>query len=478
MKRVKLFVENFLAYGAINILNKIIPLLLLPVITRMLADPSDFGIYDMYNTIIGFATPLIMLGIYDAMFREFFEKNDVQYRYDVTSTANRIVMVTSTAASLFLIGFSSVFSQFFFRTPKYNFVVILAAIEIFLSNNRTIIAGPTRIQNKRMIYVFSGLFTSLTYYVLAILLIYLGYSFYGMIYANIISTFIILVFFFILNKSYFTQGSYDKEIAKELLRIGLPLVPTFIIYWIFNSMDKLMIANLLGTAELGIYSIGSKMASVSSLIYAAFSGGFSYFKFSTMKDADQVEFNSKLFEYLGLISFISFLVIYPFIPVVFEFLFPASYAGGEYVVPYLFISPLLLMLFQIVGSQFIVTKKTYMTTITLALGAFGNVALNWLLIPIIGVEGAALATLLGYSLSLIIVNLIGQYYEVHIISKRFVVSSAFLTLYWLIARLAIQDEFWKQFILSGLFILFLLFVYKNVVIKFSKKLLLMIKNKQ
>ena len=98
MSRTKLFLENFFAYGFINVLNKIIPLLLLPVITRMLSDPSDFGIYDMYNLIIGFGSPLAMLGMYDAMFREFFEKDDQQYRYNVTSTANRIVLEIGRAS--------------------------------------------------------------------------------------------------------------------------------------------------------------------------------------------------------------------------------------------------------------------------------------------------------------------------------------------------------------------------------------------
>ena len=37
-----------------------------------------------------------------------------------------------------------------------------------------------------------------------------------------------------------------------------------------------------------------KLASISSLIYAAFAGGWSYFAFSTMKDEGQVALNSKV----------------------------------------------------------------------------------------------------------------------------------------------------------------------------------------
>ena len=66
-------------------------------------------------------------------------------------------------------------------------ITVLAAVGIFVSSNRTIIAAPTRIQNKRKVYVGSGVLSSLSYYVLAIAMILLGYSYYGMIYGHLFS---------------------------------------------------------------------------------------------------------------------------------------------------------------------------------------------------------------------------------------------------------------------------------------------------
>ena len=92
MSRKKLFIENIFAYGFINVLNKIVPFLLLPVITRMLLDVSDYGVFNMYSLVIGFGTPFAILGLYDVMFREYFEKDDQQYKHDVTTTAQRIIL--------------------------------------------------------------------------------------------------------------------------------------------------------------------------------------------------------------------------------------------------------------------------------------------------------------------------------------------------------------------------------------------------
>jgi O-antigen/teichoic acid export membrane protein len=396
LSRAKLFIENFLAYGAVNVINKIIPLLLLPVITRLLTDPSDFGVYDMYNLIIGFASPLAMLGIYDALFREYFEKENQKYRYNVTSTANRIIMLTSIVICFILILFNKTFSRLFFGTSIYGIIVIFSAIEIVFLSNKEIIAAPTRIQNKRKVYVFSGIIESLTYYVLAIFLIYMGFSYFGMIYANIIASLVMLTLFWMLNKDFFTNGKYDKDIARELFRIGIPLLPTFLIYWVFHSMDKLMITNMLGTVELGIYSVGARVASVSSLIYAAFAGGWQYFAFSTMRDEDYKHMMGKIWEALFVISSCFFVMVFLFKDIAFNILFVGDYRKGVIVFPYLLFAPFLQMLYQVLGTQFQIIKKTYYSPVMLSLGVIVNLFLNYILIPSMGIKGAAIATLLGF----------------------------------------------------------------------------------
>lgn len=470
MSRKKLFVENIFVYGFINILNKIVPFLLLPIITRMLPDASDFGVYSMYTTIVGFGTPLVVLGLNDAMFREYFEKDDLQYRYNVTTTTQRMIMMSSLIVSITLILFNKSFSNMFYGESGYGNLVIFAAIGVFLGGIKSPIQAPTRMQNQKRIFVVSGLISSLVTYILALALIYFGYSYYGLIYSSNFAIFVLLVFFGIRNRNFFIEGSYDKRIAKELLKIGLPLLPTFLIYWIFNSMDKIMIINMLGTFDLGIYSIGSKMAQASQLIYAGFVGGYSYFKFSTMKDSDQVEMNSRLFEYLGLISALAFIIVYPIIPILFELLFESVYVQGAIVAPYLFLSPLLLILFQVVGSQFIVVKKSHYASISLVIGALVNVILNYILIQRIGIEGAALATLVGYIISVLFVSVIAKKKNLLIIRGKFVSVCLLVIGYLLLNRCFIDNVFLLQLTSSIVFIIIISGLYLEEVKNMSSLL--------
>jgi len=457
LSRAKLFLENFFVYGFITVLNKVLSLFLLPVMTRLLPDTSAFGVSEMYNVIVGFATPLAILGIYDAMFREFFEKDDQQYKYNVTATAEIIVLVSSIVISLILLVFNSFFSKLFFNTTKYRDIVIYSSISLIFSANVSIIQAPTRILNKRKVFIFSGLFQSVLSYAISIPLILLGFSYYGIIYSGLLTGAIMTIFFWFQNKKFFLDGKFDRNIARELFKIGLPLVPVFLIYWVYNSTDRIMITNMLGTGQLGIYSIGSRVAQISQLIYAAFAGGWQYFAFSTMRDEDQVDLVSRVFEYLGIISFLAFLAIVPFNNLIFALLFKGDYVKGSTVFPYLFLSPLLLMLFQTAGNQFIVVKKSYLSTISLSVGAGSNVLLNFLLIPKLGIVGASIATLIGYTMSVVIVAIITQKMGLFKVKLRFVLSSFLVALDFVIMQL----ELGNLYLVNAALIVLITLMYKN-----------------
>lgn len=423
MSRKKLFIENFLAYGAINALDKIVPVIMLPIVTRLITDSADYGKFEMFNTIVSFGSSFAVLGVYDAMFREYFERDEIEYKNIVTSTAARIVFFSAIVFSCVLFLGCRILSDLFLGSPEDWHIVVMAAIGVFLAANRAIISAPTRMKNQRKVYVFSGLSYSLLYYMTAIVLIKQGFNYYGLIIGNIAASLYLLLFFYILNRKDFIFSLFNKNVAKELLKIGIPLVPCFVIYWAFNSMDRIMIAHMLGLQEVGIYSIGAKVASVSTFIYAAFAGGWQYFAFSTMKDNDQVAMTSKIFEYLGVLSFVALSFAMLIAPYVFDFFFSGDYTKGIAVFPYLFLSPLILMLFQTAGNQLLVVKKAYLSTGCLLAGLCCNLILNYLLIPAYGIKGAAAATLVGFIVSVIMVLAITIKMQLMAISMRFVCFS-------------------------------------------------------
>lgn len=396
MNKLKLFLENFLVYGLGGIISKIIPLVMVPIVTRIMPDSSYYGISDLSNTVVQFGSALAVMGMYDAMYRLFYEKEDDQYKKRVCSTALVFTVMTSLMVFLLMIIFKNIIAQYFFSSRQNAYIVYLSAMATLVGATNSIISAPTRMQNKRKIFLVTNTVSPLVSYGIAIPLLLAGYYTVALPLAAIVSGITMEITFGILNHRWFNLRNFDFTVFKNLIAIGFPLFPNFLIYWVFNSCDKVMITNFIGVDAAGIYSVGSKLGHASQLIYTAFAGGWQYFAFSTMKEENQVTSNSRIYEYLGVISFLAGAFVCAVSYLFYKIIFTAEYLLGYVIAPYLFLAPLLQMLYQIGNNQFLVIKKTWPGMFILSTGAVVNVLLNLVLIPRMGIEGAAIATLMGY----------------------------------------------------------------------------------
>ncbi|NLI08490.1 MAG: oligosaccharide flippase family protein [Thermotogaceae bacterium] len=461
MSRARLFIENFLVYGMTGIIGKVIPVVMVPIITRLIPDTSIYGISDLLHVLVSFGSAFAVLGMYDAMFRMFFDDDTQEHKLVVCSSAFSVVAISSIITGAAVIIFSKSFSNLLFTTDEYYVWVVLMGNQIALGAFDSIISAPTRMQNKRKVYVVLSVVTPLTSYGISIPLIIFVDPLFGLIMGGFASVVSKLFIFWVLNGKWFRLRFANRKLALEMLKIGLPLMPTFLIYWIFNSFDRVMISNMLGTSQNGIYAVGAKVASISQLIYTGFAGGWQYFAFSTMKDKDQVQLTSRVYEYLGIISLVATILIMPWLPLLFQLLFTGDYVFGYQVAPYLFLSPLLLMLFQTSGNQLLVIKRSYWVTISLVIGAGLNVFLNYLLIPVLGIEGASVATLIGYSSSVVIMAVITTKLKLLKLQKRFVVSASITALFFVLSKLLLNKTLLPWLAVSLLSVGLILFLYRE-----------------
>lgn len=435
MNRLKLFISNFLVYGLGGIIGKIIPLIMLPIITRLMPDTTYFGLNDISVMIVSFATYLGIMGMYDAMFRLFFDHEDDEYRKSICSSTLAFTLFTSIFIFAVMLILRTTLSQLFFGSERYENLLLLSAVSALIGTTNSIVSAPTRFLNKRKIFLITNTISPLISYGISIPLLLKGWYIIALPLASVASVLFIEIIFWCLNKKWFSFKKIDMKLVKQMLLIALPLVPNFLIYWIFNSADRLMIAKMLGNNYTGIYALGGKFGNVSQLIYAAFAGGWQYFAFSTMKDKDQVQLNSHVFEYLFAITAVASIFMVTFSELIFKMFFVGDYIQGAIIAPYLFTAPLLLMLYQTGCNQFLIIKKTWPNLCILSLGAVINVVLNYILIPWVGIEGAAIATLIGYLVSVIICVMALLRHNLFVISKRLIALLLFFISYFVVWRL-------------------------------------------
>ena len=459
MNKLKLFVENFLVYGLGGIISKIIPLIMVPIVTRIMPSTDYYGISDLSNTVVNFASSLAVMGMYDAMYRMFFEKDDDKYKKSICSTALIFTIITSIIVFIILVFFRSVVAQYFFSDRKYAYVVYISAMATLVGATNSIISAPTRMQNKRKIFLITNTVSPVLSYAISIPMLLAGHYVIALPLAAVISGITMEVTFALLNHEWFNFKLFDFKLLKQLLVIAVPLFPNFLIYWIFNSCDKVMVTNMIGIGAGGIYSVGSKLGNCSQLIYSAFAGGWQYFAFSTMKEDNQVESNSRIFEYLGIISFIATAFICAWSYGLFKVLFTEKYLSGYIIAPYLFLAPLLQMLFQVAANQFLVIKKTWPNIFILSAGAVINIFINYYLIPILGIEGAAIATLVGYIISDVMCVIVLCKMKLMVVSKKFLLAIVVIVLYLILWRLSFSNNIVFGSVMAVIILMMMIFIY-------------------
>lgn len=402
MSRKKLLLENFFIYGLGGVAGKIIPFFLLPIITRLIPDTAVFGNYDLFKVLSSFGVVFVGLGVADAMFRFYYEKDDIDHQLSVCSTSLALVVISSLFLSLLTFILSDLFAIYFFNDIKYSIIVKAMGFLILIEPIKNVLMKPLRILNKRKTTILLSWLSPLFTYLVSMPLIIYWKPLEGLIIGALVSPLLVTLISYTLNYKFFIYKSVNWDLGLKLLKFGIPLVPTFIIYWVFNSIDRIMITKYIDASALGLYAIGTKLGMLSQFVYTAFSQGYAFFLYSTMKYNDRVTKNSKLFEFFVVIVFLAFIFVNPIIKPLYLILFAKEYFPGHIVTPYLFLSPLFLMLFQLSASQNLIDKKSYITALLLIPGLALNILLNWILIPTIGIEGAAIATLSGYTLSVIL----------------------------------------------------------------------------
>lgn len=477
ISKSSLLIENILIFGVGGVIGRIIPLIMVPIITRLLPDASYYGVNDLVDAIVQLGCALAVFGMYEALYRIYFDKKDKDFKIKCCSTALFFNIITSCIIFVALIIFRDQLANIVFNEGRFDYLVIIAAFSTLIGSTNNIISAPTRMQNKRLQYLIIHFGSAIISYAIAIPMIISGYYYVALPLASLLSALLVEITFFLINRSWFSFKQIDFHILKQLLKLAIPLFPNLIIYWLFSFSDKIMISNLSDTASVGVYSAGSKIAHIGQIFYTAFSTGWQYVAYSTMHEGDQIKSNSKIFSFASTISFIFLIAATSLSFSVFKIVFEGEYIEGYIVMPLLFMAPLLQIQYQICCSQLIIAKNAKSNLFITLSGALVNVILNLLLIPIIGIEGASIATFIGYSVTVVAIVCVLLKKKLLILNMRILVNLAVTTVYYISWRLCYRQSpfgiFWAIIAIS-----ILLFVNRKEIFELPKTIIGLIGSKR
>jgi O-antigen/teichoic acid export membrane protein len=218
----------------------------------------------------------------------------------------------------------------------------------------------------------------------------------------IVSLLAFIVFFNSYNK--IKRISDDEQIEElkysEILKVSIPLMFAQSVQFIMAWTDKLMIGNMMGSEEVGIYFTAFKLSMFASIALMAINSIASP-KFAELygkKDFDglkKVAHQSSKMIFLATLPLVLVFFVFP------EFLlglFGEEFKVGVKAFVFLSFGKLISSLSGSVGNILQMTGKQVIFMNVLFVGAIVNVLLNFFLIPKFGINGAALASMISLSM--------------------------------------------------------------------------------
>ena len=188
---------------------------------------------------------------------------------------------------------------------------------------------------------------------------------------------------------------FSMEIFKKMIRISYPFIFSAILVTIYGQTDKIMLKSMLDNTAVGLYSVSLTIAAIISIIPTALIEGYRP-DIMSFKITNQAKYRRRLQQLYGLVFWICVaycLFISVFTKPIVSILYGEQYMGAvsslSIVVWYTSFS-----YFGAINNVFMVAEnKTKWVQISALAGASLNVVFNFMLIPSLGIVGAAIASL-------------------------------------------------------------------------------------
>jgi len=398
--------KGFTIVFVINVIAAFLGYLIRVVLARNLT-VAEYGLFFSVFTLVSFLGVFIGFGTGDSLVK-FIPEFLVKKNYGRIKNAVIIVFLL-TVATIFafgaaLLAFSGFFAKYYFKNPLAAPVLLLFIIIMFVSNLKSILRWVFQAFQDMKLYSLMYLLENS--FLLALLIGFFAFKkdVFAASYAYIAAYLLVLIIFLpaVLKLIGFFRHKtlLKKELSQKLLRFGIPLMISSIGGIIIVYTDTLVLTFFRSMEEVGIYNVVVPTA----MILQFFATSIATVIFPMVAELWAKKKQDYLGSGLKMIYTYSFMIMIPAVFIAFSFsktilrlMFGENYIGGAVTMQILLVGIIFLGLHSITSTILNGIGKPVISTRILLEGALINLALNLLLIPFLGMIGAAITSLIAYA---------------------------------------------------------------------------------
>ena len=387
--------KHSVIYGLGGLVSRILAVLLLPLYTRYLS-PSDYG---KVETLIALTTVIgivLRMGIHSAFFRFYFDSAEPEHRRLVLRTSFWFTMAMATAGLIVGVALSPQISDLLFGTTDDAELVAAAFVGLWAGMNYEQLTSLFRVEERSTAFVAASLSNVLlTIGATLILVVALDKGPIGVIVGNFTGT--LLVYAALVGYRREQLGlQFDRGLLREMNRFGTPLVPTALFLWVTNFSDRLFLVQLADVTEVGLYSVGVRIASAMVLLLTAFRLAWPAFAYSIEDEGEARRTYAYVLTYLVLVATWVATALALLSPWIVDWITAPAFDESSRVVGPLAFAAVAFGAYIVVAIGVGRARRTQFNWVVTGVAAAVNIALNLLLIPPYGMMGAAVATVAAY----------------------------------------------------------------------------------
>jgi O-antigen/teichoic acid export membrane protein len=388
---MKYFKNTSWLFGG-QMLRMVLGLFVSVAVARYLG-PKDFGLYNYVLSIVALVGVVAGLGLQNLAKRELVEQPE--RRDAILGTCfvlSLLAGVIAYAAMLFTVGCvsdRSLVIGLFTLLGGTLFLSPLKCIEIWFQS-----------QVRADLSVAASSITLLIFAAIKVAAIYFGGNLmhfaYIFLFESIVLTGLLVVFY----KRHFGRlfaWRAERKLALEFLKQSWPLLLSGLAITIYMKVDQVMLGAMLGDEAVGQYSVAVRISSVWYFIPTILAASLFPAILNARRQSAQI-YEARLQRYFDLNAGLAYLVCIPLTfaaPLIITILFGAEYHSAAPILAIHAWSSLFVFL-GVARNQYLVAEKLYkFSMLTVLTGAVVNVLGNWVLIPLQGGKGAAIATLIS-----------------------------------------------------------------------------------
>lgn len=391
MEKYKSLLINIGLFTLNTLATKVVTFLLVPFFTYYFST-SEYGISDIGTSIINVLVPVLTLAANDAVIRFIVDDPKNSEKYVSIGFAITLFGCFVMAVLLPLLDLS-----FFGGLGHYKGLYLLyfagVAFQIYFGY---VARGRNLIKLITCISVISSLVTVVTA-IISVKFCFLrveGY-FLSMIFGNGVAILLYLTWGKLYTQLHIPFSKANIHYLKKMMVFAIPTIPNLVFWWMGTSINRFFITSMMGVGASGIFAAVNKIPSLMNILSNTFWQAWSLSAFKEYRKEGIKSFFSTVFCVFRAFMAMCGSAIILVTPWLAKFLLQGEFFSSWPLVTVLVLAFYFSVLSGFYETIFTTSMKTKGIFISTGIASIVIIVFTWLLVPMLGLLGAALAMLSG-----------------------------------------------------------------------------------